>query len=99
MKKQLLILCLGCTVNLAIAQEQQNNAHSIQDSHHTVLGYINGGTITDAKNAFLGDFKASANGQAAVSDRNHKIIGYVVQGTEVQDANHKTLGFMMHDGA
>jgi hypothetical protein len=96
MKKLLLILCMGCTVNLTYAQDQ-NAQQSIQDSHHTVLGYIRGGTITDASNNFLGDFKAM-NGMSTVSDKNHKVIGYLAQGTVVMDANHHVLGHIASNG-
>lgn len=91
------MLCLGCSVTLTYAQQ------SLQDSHHTVLGYIKAGTITDANNAFLGNFTAAANGQVAISGKNHTVLGYLVagkdlQGKEIQDANHKTLGYFKSDG-
>ena len=97
MKKLLLILCLGCTVNLTYAQEQ--TPQSVQDSHHTILGYIKGGKVTDANNNFLGDFsRTGGNTMITVSDKNHKVIGYVLQDKVVQDADHKILGYINFDG-
>ena len=90
MKKLLLILCLGCMANLSKAQDA--TYQSVQDSHHKVLGYIKGGTITDAKNNFLGEFKSGNNGSSVITDKNHNTIGYLIQSKIIQDANHKMLG-------
>ena len=94
MKKLLFMLCLGCTVTLS-AQES-NLQQSIQNSDHKVIGYIKGGVITDANNNFMGDFKP-VNGELAVSDKNHNIIGYIIQGTIIKDANHNLLGTLKSD--
>ena len=96
MKKLLLILlCSGTT--LAYAQDVTNDDHSIKDSHHNIIGHIIGGTITDASNQVIGQFK-SENHQFVVLNKDKQVIGYLMQGKEVQDANHKLLGNVTSDG-
>jgi len=97
MKKLLLTLCLGCTVTLSNAQDQINQ-HSLQDVHHKVLGYIKGGTITNADNVYLGEFR-SGDGQYTILDKSHKILGYLVKGYEVQDIMRHTLGYIKNSAA
>jgi len=92
MKKLLFILCLGCAATLSSAQEQ-NDQQSLQDSHHKIIGYIRGGKLTDAGNNFLGSFNSSAEGRT-IADKNNAVLGYLVDGREIQDASHKTLGFI-----
>jgi hypothetical protein len=96
MKKLLFILlCSGTT--LAYAQDAQNDDHSIKDSHHNIIGYIMGGTITSASNQFKGQFKVE-NAMTSVLNKDKQVIGYLMQGHELQDANHKLLGNINSDG-
>jgi predicted aconitase with swiveling domain len=84
-------------VNLSFAQEK-NDQQSVQDKHHTVLAYIKGGVIISPANTVLGNFKPDAAGVTTISDKNHKVLGYMIQGKEIQNADHKTIGYIKPDG-
>ena len=96
MKQLLLILCMGFTVNSSFAQESTPQ-QSIQDSHHNVVAYIKSGVITNASDQFLGAFKPS-NGELKIVDKNHTVIGYLTEGKNIKDAQHKLLGSINSDG-
>ena len=87
---------MGFTVNSSFAQERSLQ-HAIQDKHHNVVAYIKNGVVTSAGNQFLGEFKP-VNGELSITDKNHTVIGYLAQGKNVLDANHKMLGSINSDG-
>ncbi len=95
--KKLLLILLCCGTTLAYAQDSPNDVHSVKDSHRNILGFIMGGRITDAKNNFAGEFKM-VDGANVIFNKDHQKIGYLVDGKEVQDADHKVLGHINYDG-
>ena len=95
MKKLLLILGFCSSVNTLIAQGQENTP-AFQDSRHNLIGYVHAGSIVDQNNKFLGQFKYE-NQEISILDSHHKTIGYIVKGTEIQDANHNTTGYVSFD--
>jgi len=96
MKKLLLILGLCCAIIPVNAQEQQDNNHSLQDSHHNLIGYMRNATLFDKNNTMICQFKGVGNGRLAVYDGHQKVVGYVINDKEVQDANSKTIGYILH---
>ncbi len=96
MKKLLLITGICCGMSHAFAQAPQDLQRSYQDAHHNVIGYLRDGSIIDKDNKFIGQFKPE-NKAYTVIGSNHKTIGYIVGGQEVQDANRKTVGYIKSD--
>lgn len=94
MNKMFFIAAFCCATTMANAQEFRE----LQDSHHNVTGYIGpSAQVLDKNKVFIGQFK-NENYQYTVLDRQRKIIGHVINGgNEIQDASHKTIGYMTVD--
>jgi len=112
MKKILLAIVFCCGMNMVNAQSAENNLPVLQDSHHTVIGYVKGaGSIYDVNNALVFQLKNDGtilNGEAkpmgyitadqAIQDRYHNTIGYL-NGAGFEDGNHKPVGSVKNDGS
>lgn len=90
MKKLLLLMGFCCSMTLASAQAQR----PLLDNQGNTIGYIETGTVFNKENVKIGQFKWE-NNALTIYGKSNKIVGYVVNGdSEVQDADHKTIGYM-----
>lgn len=98
MKKLFILLSFCFGLGSASAQETLDTRHVMKDSHHNLIGYIQrDGSIRDERSVFKGQFKRDETvlySHFKVLDKNHKLVGYILNEREVQDAAHKPLGFI-----
>jgi len=90
MKKLLLLMGFCCSVTLANAQAQR----PLLDNQGNNIGYIETGTVFNKEHVKIAQFKWE-NNALSIYGKYNKLVGYVVNGdSEVQDADHKTIGYL-----
>lgn len=82
-------------MTLANAQETLV-VRGMEDANHNVIAALRDGSFYSKDNAFVGMFKIE-NGQYALYNSHRDRLGYIVNESEVQDAAHKTVGYIKID--
>ncbi len=95
MKKLFILMGFCCSMTFANAQETTVQ-RLLQDANHNVVATIRDGSVFNKDNAFIGQFK-NENGGFTVYGNSRTPIGYIVRENEVQDASHKTVGYIKID--